>query len=707
MQTTHHVHVVSSPGRDLEALRTEMGVETHAVPMTRSISPRQDLVSFFRWLIVMRRVRPEVVVTATPKASLLGQACGLLFGARKRLYYVGGLRFEGDRGAKRVVLQLMEKLTAAFATVVTLNSESAFARAQQLGLYHPRKMAKTVPASSHGVDAVYFSPRSRDPQMAKDLGLDPEVPTFGFVGRLTRDKGIDELIKALHILSDRSFNVLVVGPQNEPDSIRYLEALQRDNRVVCVGRQEDLRPFYAQMDTLLLPSYREGFPNVVMEAAACAVPAIVSDATGAVDSVRHGETGLVTTVKSATELAAAMSAVLENPTEARTMGMRAREWMATEFEPSKVVASLLAPLALGSLASDSRRVAHVINDLRPGGAENLVVQLAYEQRRAGHDARIFTLRGSDSSHLAEEAARREIPVQVLGGHRLSPLAWFRLIRISRGADVVHGHLFPAVWLLAILPRRKTVITEHSPHNRRAESIFGQRLDRKIYRRHGKIAAISDGVEEALRDRVGRDVSVTTVPNGIDLRLVKSAVNAPSPADPLRVIAVGRLDHRKNFSAAIEIMDRVRIPSTLVIVGDGPERDDLTREAVALRGRVQLLGQRNDVLALLARQHVFLSTSAYEGFGIAALEAMAAGLPVVAPRVPGLAEVIGDAGLLFEPGDLDSAAQGLCRLSDPNVWRHYSRAAKTRAQEFSIETTAASYEELYKSNHVVGPAEESR
>jgi glycosyltransferase involved in cell wall biosynthesis len=341
----YDVCVVSSPGPALERVGAEMGVRTRALPMTREISPLADLVALAHWLRVCLCERPALMISATPKASLLSLLAGRTTLVPRRLYCLIGLRLEGDRGLRRQLLTLMEKLTSWASTEVVANSPSLASRYAQLRLAPPRKLRETRPGSDHGVDTDHYSPCPPDLDLAGTLGIDHAVPVVGLVGRLTHDKGVDTLIRAMGLLQADSLScqLLVVGPQDEPDSAAYLETLRSmGGHVVAVGAVEDIRPYFALMSVHVLPSLREGFPNVVLEASAMGLPTVATDATGAVDSVRHGETGLIVRATDPRGLADAVATLLGNPERASLYGTQARTWVVDDFQPPSVVRTLLA-----------------------------------------------------------------------------------------------------------------------------------------------------------------------------------------------------------------------------------------------------------------------------------------------------------------------------------------------------------------------------
>ena len=341
----YDVCMVSSPGPELERVGNEMGIRVRSLPMTREISPVADLVALVRWFRVCVAERPSLVIGATPKASLLSLVAGRATRARRRLYYLGGLRLEGEQGRRRQLLAATERLTSWASTEVVANSPSLAARYAELRLAPPRKLRQTRPGSSHGVDSTHFSPRPPDLELADRLGVDRSVPVIGFVGRLTHDKGIDSLISAMALLRADGVicQLLVVGAQNEPDSADYLDKLKSTGEgVVAVGAVDDVRPYFALMDVHVLPSLREGFPNVVLEASAMELPTVTTDATGAIDSVRDGETGVIVRSQDTRGLADAVRTLLGDPVRASRYGVAARNWVVSDFQPESVVQTLLA-----------------------------------------------------------------------------------------------------------------------------------------------------------------------------------------------------------------------------------------------------------------------------------------------------------------------------------------------------------------------------
>jgi len=301
------VTLVGHSTGDLERIAAEEGVRAVSIPMRRDPAPIHDLVSLARIVSLFVRSRPHVVVSATPKASLLGMVAAKLSGVPVRVYQMWGLRLETETGARRAVYRALERVTAAGATHVVANSVSLADAARAEGI--ARDILVIGGGSATGIDLAHFADDapmpSVDASTAEFLALGRAPFTVGFVGRVNRDKGVETLLEAARITAARGVPVqlLIVG-SSESEEIEKLvvEAAQElpVHRVLAVA---DPRPYFLAMDVNCLPTLREGFPNVVLEAAALGIPTITTDATGARDSVVDEVTGLIFPVREAQALA--------------------------------------------------------------------------------------------------------------------------------------------------------------------------------------------------------------------------------------------------------------------------------------------------------------------------------------------------------------------------------------------------------------------
>jgi glycosyltransferase involved in cell wall biosynthesis len=357
------------------------------------------------------------------------------------------------------------------------------------------------------------------------------------------------------------------------------------------------------------------------------------------------------------------------------------------------------------------KIQYVIESLGTGGAERLVVELSKGMRAFGHEVTIVQLTASpDNSPVARAAKDAGLGVVVVGRHRLDPRSIWRVRRQTSSADVVHAHLFPALYLVSLLGRRAKVMTEHSTDNRRRHSPLWRRLDRLAYRRFDRCVAISDGVNRSLRaylESLGVSVRCDTIENGI--RLEDYSTPAPAGRDrALRLIAVGSLDSRKNVTEAIEAVAG-GIDVSLTVVGDGPLRSALESQVDAnnQRHQVTFLGLRSDVPELLREHHALIMTSEYEGFGLVAVEAMAAHVPVLAPDIPGLGQIVGhgDAGLLHRPHNVDQLRAQIKRLRDDEKYRRQlAIGAHDRSRAYDVAPCIEDHAALYVSLLVSGRKE---
>jgi glycosyltransferase involved in cell wall biosynthesis len=357
------VTLVSSPGELLDRTAAREGVESVAIPIKREIAPLADVVSLVRLWWLLLRLRPEITEFSTPKAGLLGTFAAWLVGVPARIYMLRGLRVEGARGLKRRILLAAERVASACAQVVLCNSHSMRAEALALGMAPEAKLNLLGDGSSNGVDAERFSPGPSD---ARDrLGIPREAPVVGFVGRLTCDKGLPELMQAFEAIlqAQPAAHLLLAGWFDAAEDALCADLrarIENHPRVHCTGFVADTAPYYRAMDVLVLPTWREGFPNAVLEAAATGIPVVTTIATGSRDSVVPEVTGLLIPPGYPEAISEAVLKLLGDPARRQRMGQAAREWVVEHFANDRVLGlitayykSLLAPAANGNLIGSS------------------------------------------------------------------------------------------------------------------------------------------------------------------------------------------------------------------------------------------------------------------------------------------------------------------------------------------------------------------
>jgi glycosyltransferase involved in cell wall biosynthesis len=341
------VHVVSAGDSGLppEYFLGPLGsVRTHSLDMTRDPSLARDLASFWKWLKIIRQLRPDVVCLGTPKASLVGLTAARLLRVPSRIYLLRGLRLEGETGPRQRILIAAERITAAMSTQVLAVGDSLRSAAEAAGIGRKRPLSVVGRGSSNGVEIpsdpdIEALRRARRPGL-RSLGLNPDDPVVGYVGRLTPDKGVHLLAEACVSLRADGVPVqlLLVGAE---DSHRYqsivtgpLEAAGVPHAVT--GYVESTRPFLVMMDVFCLPSIREGMPNVSLEAASVGLPVVTSEATGCKDAVLPGISGLTFQHQHPESLVEALRGLLDDPAKRRRLGTAGREWVAANFERGTV-----------------------------------------------------------------------------------------------------------------------------------------------------------------------------------------------------------------------------------------------------------------------------------------------------------------------------------------------------------------------------------
>lgn len=333
------VTVISSPGDRLNEMVENSGVAVRPLSMERGISPVRDLKSAFHVWRTLRDLNPQILLVATPKASLLGATVGRLVGVRVVVHLMWGLRSETLQGWRRRLVQLMERTSARLAHITVANSKSLAEEAVRMGIARADRIVVVGSGSSHGVEIAKFR-RTQDllDEVARvHARLDRVGPgqTIGFVGRLTNDKGIRELLAAFELIVDRGTRVrlILVGGVEDKSLLQRVEGMQhRGLPVLWLDRVADIAPYFHAMDIHCLPTYREGFPNVVLEASACGVATVTTDATGARDSVVDGVTGLIVPRANVWLLADALELLLSDKELRLRLGKNAASWASREFD---------------------------------------------------------------------------------------------------------------------------------------------------------------------------------------------------------------------------------------------------------------------------------------------------------------------------------------------------------------------------------------
>ena len=327
MDEGYEIVALSSPDENLRELGEREGVRTIGVAMERHVSPLKDLASLVKLTRVLRKEKPDMVHSMTPKAGLLCMMAAKMAHVPIRLHTFTGLVWPTATGLSRRILMMTDKITCACATHIVPEGEGVKQDLQRCITKKPMKVLGY--GNVRGVDLDYWK-RTTEKVTGKPF-------TFVFVGRIVRDKGVNEMVAAFVRLHQYhpDTRLLLVGPYEEnpdPVSSETKQHIDTCEAIEAVGMQKDVHPFYEQSDVLVFPSYREGFPNVVIEAGAMELPSIVTDINGSREIIEHGKNGLIVPPRDEQVLYDAMKWVVEHPNERKQMAANARPMVENRYE---------------------------------------------------------------------------------------------------------------------------------------------------------------------------------------------------------------------------------------------------------------------------------------------------------------------------------------------------------------------------------------
>ena len=317
----YDVTLISSDQERLERLGKAQGVATHAIPLTRTISPFHDLRCLYQMFRFFKREKPDIVHTHTPKAGIIGMLAAYMARVPVKMHTVAGLPLMEAKGFKRRLLMAVEKITYRCADWVYPNAQGLLSFIEENQMCSSSKIKILGKGSSNGIDTAFFDPiqipKAETNTLKVNLKIAPEDFVFSFVGRLVGDKGVNELVEAFVLLSEQYPNIklLLVGPEEkalDPLNRETTKHISAHPSIISVGYQNDIRPYLAVSDCFVFPSYREGFPNVVLQAAAMEVPCIVSNINGCNEIIQDQKNGWWVPPKSVTPLVQTMEDALTN-----------------------------------------------------------------------------------------------------------------------------------------------------------------------------------------------------------------------------------------------------------------------------------------------------------------------------------------------------------------------------------------------------------
>lgn len=335
------VCAVSSDPDKLKQFAEEEGIRYKHIPMKREISLLSDVVSLFRWIWLLLIERPYIVHGNTPKASFLLMVAAWLTRRPVRIYMCHGLRYQGTQGKLRNLLMILEKIACSCATHVISVSKGVADIMVADGLCKKEKMMVVGHGSAGGVDMEKFNPDKVARDVRKEMGIPEGAFVFAFVGRIVGDKGVNELVGAFSRINEKNQNtyLLLVGPKEiaqDPITGKTASIIENNPSIHVVGMQQDVRPYLKAANAFVLPSYREGFGVVLIEAGAMGLPCITTNITGCNEIIIPGENGAIVEPKNEDALYDEMKKWLESPNLVSKMAGEARKLVEDRYECHKV-----------------------------------------------------------------------------------------------------------------------------------------------------------------------------------------------------------------------------------------------------------------------------------------------------------------------------------------------------------------------------------
>lgn len=347
LNTNFDTIALSGEDEHLKTVRNREGVKTLNVSMERKISPIKDLISLYRLTRIFIREQPLIVHSITPKAGLLTMIAGKIARVPIRIHTFTGLIFPTKKGIVKKLLILMDQLLCWAATEVYPEGEGV--KTDLVRYKVTEKQLKVLSNGNvNGIDLRYFSDDNVGQKerflLKSKLNISDSDFLFVFVGRLVGDKGVNELVEAFSELKIASVKLLLVGPfeyELDPLNPATIEQIKVNKNILSVGFQSDIRPYLSISNVLVFPSYREGFPNVVLQAGAMGLPSIVTNINGSNEIITEGINGTIIPVQNSGMLMDAMHKMAIDKIYFKKLAEQARAVIASRYEQSLVWNALL------------------------------------------------------------------------------------------------------------------------------------------------------------------------------------------------------------------------------------------------------------------------------------------------------------------------------------------------------------------------------
>jgi glycosyltransferase involved in cell wall biosynthesis len=718
-----YVHIITSPGPETPELRRTVAnwnrVTLHEIPMERGPSLIRDFRALLAWILLLRKIRPEVVIAGTPKAGILGMLSSRVIRVRKRVYLVRGLRLETQRGYGARVGAIFERITCFASTNVLCVSESLQKSMVQRHLVSSKKVQVLGHGSSNGIEVGRFHPPSENERSAARhrFGIDKNAAVVGFAGRLIPDKGLQEILNAITITQAHRPNaLLLIAGNTDNGSIgpEKIEMLSRDLPIVFAGRVENMVNFYHALDIFCLPSHREGMPNVNLEAASCGLPVVTTTATGCIDSVLPDRTGLVVAPQDHEALAESLTALLGDSEKRTAFGLHGRSRIEKEFRQEIVWESQLnfldslVPSELGDPTNSLPLVTQKAQKVRTkicfvvSAPMTAVVFLNSHIAYLSDDFDVTVVCNFDGiqDKISNVAQLKNCQIS----REISPIsdvkAVYNLTRFLKKGNfqIVHsvtpkaGFLAALAGWLARSPIRIHWFTGQVwvLKSGLERSLF-KNLDRIIVRLNTSVLVDSLGQREFLiEQRVVKQANSQVLGEGsiagvntnrfrpnLEMRAATRAELGISDPNKIVILFVGRINHDKGLSTLMEafqsqVVQAIQPRPILMVVG--PDEHNYISQIQGLLGQqlenFRYISFTNHPEKYMMASDIFCLPSLREGFGLSVIEASACELPVIATNIYGVQDAVkdGETGVLFDAGSVTELASAIRDLANNQAAR---------------------------------------
>ncbi|MDM1295931.1 glycosyltransferase family 4 protein [Sphingobacterium sp. N143] len=335
----HEVVIVSGSGVEIDELEKNEQVRVIRIPFAREIAPLKDIRDLIRVIKLVKQEKPDIINAGNPKTGFLFSLAHIFFWKIPLIFTLRGVRSDTLRGFKKMIVRSTEWITGALANRIVAISPSLKAHAVEIGIASEKKCIVLSKGSSNGINVQHYTTSDEIEQKARVLREEYKIPkdsfNLVFVGRVTKDKGLVELLEAFKfcLSANAHINLIIAGPIERQDPIpeEYYRMIEEHPRIHYLGKQIDVRPVYALGDALVLYSYREGFGNVVIEAASMGLPTVVADIPGLKDTTEDENTGLLVMPRSAIDLSNAILRLYNDKTTVKKYGENGRKRVVKYF----------------------------------------------------------------------------------------------------------------------------------------------------------------------------------------------------------------------------------------------------------------------------------------------------------------------------------------------------------------------------------------